>query len=331
MIPQHGDTGFYLDFGALSKLRLESKEGSDQSKKAAVQQFEALFLQMMLKSMRGAGFGDPLFDSQQMKMSMEMFDKQIAMNIAKNGGLGLSDLIEDQLGFGTTTKQEEKADPAMGLSEYMKNQVPVVPIMEVSKVDEVFSSDLEQTLPVKEITSDTNQHSATVQKSDVSTTFETPAQFVSVLWDQADKVAREKNLNTNGIIAQAALETGWGKHIIRHPDGTSSNNLFGIKADKRWAGDKVTTQTLEFENGVMTQKTATFRSYQSLEESVEDFVAFLESNPRYRDVLQHGKDAQKYVNLLQQAGYATDPDYATKIENIMAGNEFNQALTSLKL
>ena len=115
------------------------------------------------------------------------------------------------------------------------------------------------------------------------------------------------------VIAQAALETGWGQKIIKGQDGTSSNNLFNIKADSRWSGDKVTKETLEFEQGAMVKKSEPFRMYQSLTDSVNDYINFLSTSERYQDALQDSGNVEHFLQGLQKAGYATDPQYADKI------------------
>jgi len=115
------------------------------------------------------------------------------------------------------------------------------------------------------------------------------------------------------IIAQAALETGWGQKIVKDQQGSSSHNLFNIKADNRWAGEKIQKDTLEFENGAMVKKSAPFRAYESLADSFNDYVDFLSGNDRYKDALNNSTNVEHFVQGLQKAGYATDPQYANKI------------------
>ena len=115
------------------------------------------------------------------------------------------------------------------------------------------------------------------------------------------------------VIAQAALETGWGQKIIKNPQGESSHNLFNIKADKRWSGNKTEKETLEFENGAMVKKRQPFRAYQSIADSVSDYMNFLSKNERYQPALNNAGNVEHFLHGLQQAGYATDPNYAKKI------------------
>jgi flagellar protein FlgJ len=148
---------------------------------------------------------------------------------------------------------------------------------------------------------------------------ESPQAFVQALWPHAQKAAAALGTQPEVLIAQSALETGWGRAVMQHGDGRPSYNLFGIKADSRWAGERVYSQTMEFRDGVMQRERAAFRSYDSLAEGFKDYVAFLQENPRYRQALEAAQDGPAYVRELQAAGYATDPEYAQKINAIMTG------------
>ncbi|MEP1583412.1 MAG: flagellar assembly peptidoglycan hydrolase FlgJ, partial [Marinobacter sp.] len=147
--------------------------------------------------------------------------------------------------------------------------------------------------------------------------FESPEQFVRELLPVAEKVAAQSGINPRLMIAQAALETGWGRHMIEGDGGSPSFNLFGIKADTRWQGESVNIATTEFREGVPMNERAAFRAYPDYESSFRDYVSFLESNPRYRDVLAAADDPELFANRLQEAGYATDPNYGAKIRRIM--------------
>ena len=146
---------------------------------------------------------------------------------------------------------------------------------------------------------------------------ETPEEFIRDLLPHARKGAAELGVKPGVLIAQAALETGWGQKVIRHADGRSSFNLFGIKADTGWSGDRVTVATLEYENGIAAKQRAAFRSYDSLAGAVSGYVDFIRSNPRYQSALEQAADPDAYLSGLKAAGYATDPAYAEKIRAIM--------------
>jgi flagellar protein FlgJ len=131
------------------------------------------------------------------------------------------------------------------------------------------------------------------------------------------RVASELNLNPQALLAQAALETGWGQRMPRHADGTSSNNMFGIKAGAEWNGARVAADTVEVSQGVASTRRTAFRAYGSIEESVNDFAKLLASSPRYKEALSAGGDAQSYVASIGKSGYATDPEYANKLNQIL--------------
>ena len=158
--------------------------------------------------------------------------------------------------------------------------------------------------------------------------FSSPAAFVSSLLPYAKQYAQKLKVDPKLLLAQAALETGWGKHVMRTVDGISSNNLFGIKADRSWQGDSTSVNTLEFENGQLQQIKAAFRSYDTHEESFKDYVEFLNNSSRYQKALDTTGDPKHYLNELQSAGYATDPNYADKIYQIYRSDTLNKAVES---
>ena len=132
------------------------------------------------------------------------------------------------------------------------------------------------------------------------------------------------------LIAQAALETGWGQHMIRGQDGRNSFNLFGIKADAHWQGARALTETVEFRDGLMRRERAPFRAYNSLADSFSDYVSFLKANPRYQQALQQADNAPAFARALSEAGYATDPDYHDKIEQIMDSPRLREAVSGAR-
>ena len=150
------------------------------------------------------------------------------------------------------------------------------------------------------------------------TRFDSPEQFVNELTPHAIRAAAEIGVDARLLLAQAALETGWGRSVINDSSGRSSHNLFGIKADPAWEGPVVTVGSLEFEDGVMVRHKSAFRSYESYADSFRDYLDFLRSNPRYGKALEHAESPEAYARELQRAGYATDPHYADKILGIYA-------------
>jgi flagellar protein FlgJ len=152
-------------------------------------------------------------------------------------------------------------------------------------------------------------------------------EFVAELWPHAESAARKLGVDPKVLLAQAALETGWGQHIMQRRDGASSHNLFGIKADGRWSGDQVSHRTVEFRHGVLQREQASFRAYASPGHSLADYAEFIRNNPRYEDALG-SDDPRRYVMELQRAGYATDPAYGRKIMNIYNSDEFQYAVAT---
>jgi flagellar protein FlgJ len=291
----------YTDFQGLSNLRREARQNGGQALEKTAKQFEALFVQMMLKSMREAGQGEGLFDSDQSNLYRDMYDKQLSLNLTEKGeGMGLAKMLVQQL----------------------KSTLPTTPKSEPSTALEGGFAVPERSLNSFELRSKPLQAAVTGEKTAVSMqeetpAFESPEQFIDALTPHAEAAAKRLGVDPRALLAQAALETGWGKAVIRCPDGSSSHNLFNIKADHRWDGDRVAKQTVEYRQGVAAKEVAQFRSYGSFAESFDDYVGFLQTNPRYKDALQQVDEPRNFARSLQEAGYATDPAYARKIENIL--------------
>ena len=146
--------------------------------------------------------------------------------------------------------------------------------------------------------------------------FSSADQFVNTMLPMAREAAARIGVDPRYLVAQAALETGWGKSVMRAQDGSSSHNLFGIKAGNSWQGHSARAITSEFRNGQMVKETAEFRSYDSYKDSFHDLVTLLQTNNRYQDVVKSADNPEQFVRELQKAGYATDPDYASKISQI---------------
>ncbi|WP_223461306.1 MULTISPECIES: flagellar assembly peptidoglycan hydrolase FlgJ [unclassified Pseudomonas] len=146
--------------------------------------------------------------------------------------------------------------------------------------------------------------------------FSSADQFVNTMLPMAREAAARIGVDPRYLVAQAALETGWGKSVMRQQDGSSSHNLFGIKAGTSWQGNSARAITSEFRDGQMVKETAEFRSYDSYKDSFHDLVTLLQTNNRYQDVVKSADNPEQFVRELQKAGYATDPDYASKISQI---------------
>lgn len=156
----------------------------------------------------------------------------------------------------------------------------------------------------------------------------TPEGFVASIWGHAQQAARELGVDAKALVAQAALETGWGRKLVRRSGGDSSHNLFGIKANG-WQGERATSGTHEYVNGVRRNETASFRAYNSVGESFADYVRLLKTSPRYQNALQAGSNVRSFAQGLQRAGYATDPTYAAKIAAIAGGPTIERAVAAV--
>ncbi|ASM50776.1 flagellar protein FlgJ [Pseudoalteromonas espejiana DSM 9414] len=329
METNHLDKQNFFDLSNLNTLRqdaLNSGDASTDASKAALKkaaaQFEAIFTQMLLKGMRKANEAfedeDSPFNSSGVKFFEEMHDQQLSSELSSNGSLGLADLIVQQLspeaenfmpGSVLRTTSDFISDKRAGSElPYEKASSATVVNTDESKVSTVVS----------------NNKAPTEQ----APAFNSAEEFVSTVWEHAKTAAEKIGLNPAVMVAQAALETGWGKHIISKSDGGSSNNLFNIKSDKSWDGDKASKVTLEFEQGTPVKKQASFRAYDSIKESVNDFVDFLMQNPRYEEALQNTAKPHEFLDSLQKAGYATDPNYASKIKKVLNSSELKNIATS---
>ncbi|MDI9245211.1 flagellar assembly peptidoglycan hydrolase FlgJ [Marinobacter sp. CHS3-4] len=301
----------YTEFEGLNALKARARTDEKGALREVAKQFEGLFLQEMVKSMRKAGdvFAEGnMLNSKQSEFYREMFDKQLSLTLSQKQGTGLAEALVRQLSRqipGMDPEGEPLAAHKSGLSDYDRS-LPVISRRlpeQVKQVDEVMKSSkpVEQPKPLESLPSQ----------------FQSPQEFISHLLPLAERASESSGIDPKVMIAQAALETGWGKHMIEGEGGKPSFNLFGIKADYRWSGHSVDIATTEFREGVPMNERAAFRAYPDYEASFRDYAEFLESNPRYRDVLAAADEPDVFADRLQQAGYATDPNYGEKIRRIL--------------
>lgn len=303
MLP--AQTDIYTDFQGLARLRTQSQQKNPEVTRQVAQQFESIFTQMMLKSMRKASLGEGIFDSRQSQFYRDMYDQQLSVHLSSGTGLGLADMIVQQLG-GTT--EDGRKIVGKSLEDYRGSKVYHI-YREVKQL-----SDETKELAVSEMVAPFKNTAGTESISGKEN-------FIKTLRPHAEAAGARLGIDPGLLLAQAALETGWGKSVIKESDGSSSHNLFGIKADQRWDGGAVTTGTLEYREGVAVREKASFRAYESYTESFEDYVRFLAEQPRYKTALAHSAEPEKFAAALQQAGYATDPHYAEKIVAIYKREE----------
>lgn len=272
----------YTEFSGLQKLKLAAKNSSPEALEEVANQFEAFFMKMMLKQMRDANLGDGIFDSDQSRLYQDMMDQQIALNLSEKRVFGIAESIVKQLEH--TINSKERSGKLNPLPERVDFQNTMLKLS-----TDINSKDKD---------------------------FQTPEEFIKKMRPYAEKAAKELGVPASILLAQSALETGWGNKVIQHGKGQSSHNLFGIKADKRWSGPYVNVSSLEYVNGVAKREFSNFKVYESYQHSFEDYVDFIKGNDRYKTALMNSANGETYIKALQEAGYATDPQYAKKVIDI---------------
>ncbi|MEL7799456.1 MULTISPECIES: flagellar assembly peptidoglycan hydrolase FlgJ [Idiomarina] len=303
-----------MDTHSLDGLRQRAfKPGDKEALMEAAQQFEAIFLNMVMGSMRKANAvfeKDNLLDSRYTNMYRDMYDQQLTSELSSQGSLGLAELMVKQLGGDDSYVSESMNRSGANLDDpRMKNRADM-------------STQLSDQGGIDAGLYYGNQRVNTAKLSDGNATFDSPQSFIDALKPHAERIAKEAGINPDVLMAQAALETGWGKRLVPGRHGGSSNNLFNIKADTRWSGDKSHVSTLEFDGEVARKERAAFRSYANVEQSLQDYVDFIKEHPRYQQALQVADDPVQYAEALQSAGYATDPQYAQKIQSVLNNPAF---------
>ncbi|MEO9080029.1 MAG: flagellar assembly peptidoglycan hydrolase FlgJ [Rhodanobacter sp.] len=300
----------WTDLSGFSALRQQAQADSKAALPVVAKQFESIFTQMVLKSMRDASPGDPLFQSQAGDAWQGMFDQQLSVSLSGKGhGLGIADMLIRQLG-GAAAAAPAPA-PANGAVS-----APASAPASMDDWKQRLGAAVEATRSAGNAVANWAPKSAT--------------EFVKDMAPYAMKAAEKLGVSLRAVLAQAALETQWGKHMPVHADGSRSNNLFGIKAGGSWNGDKVSVPTLEFKDGVAVRQHAQFRSYDSPAQSFADYARLIGDNPRYAEALGKGDDVLGFARGLVSGSYATDPSYASKIAAIADGPTMQQALAALK-
>ncbi len=284
----------------------------------AAQELEAQFAQMLIKSMRSASPGDPLMGGN--NTYRDMYDQQLSRELTKGRGLGLAPMIVRQLERGVAPATGSGAVPLPGTS------LPLVPpATSLPLVPSSSGVSMPALAPVDAAPAAVSDASAC--PPDAPLDCSSPEAFVRSIWPHAQKTAAELGVPAKALVAQAALETGWGRRLAGE-QGVSSQNLFGIKAGSRWQGQRVSSDTHEYIDGVRRSERAQFRAYDSPADSFADYASVL-GNPRYAAARGAGDDVHRFASALQQAGYATDPAYAAKIAAIADGATLNRALANL--
>lgn len=318
-------TSAVTDFTQYSSLRAAANadgRNPDVLREVAGQ-FEALFVQTLLKNMRDTSLGDPIFgQSNQHDMYLEMLDKQMAVEMTRERGFGLSDVLVRQLLGNEASTSNVGRDGTQGFPTGPRPNAAVPSAPEAGKIPAATSA----ARPTEAAAVPAAEFPPTAADE---ARWASPREFVEAIWPHAKESARRVGVEPRALVAQAALETGWGEHVMRDASGDSSYNLFGIKAGSDWQGATVTKPTLEYRDGVAYREQARFRAYDSIGAAFDDYVKFLSGRPRYEAALASGGDGERFAVSLQQAGYATDPLYARKIKRVMQSETLESALDSL--
>ncbi|UTA49467.1 flagellar assembly peptidoglycan hydrolase FlgJ [Simiduia sp. 21SJ11W-1] len=287
----------FTNLNSLDHVKKMGREGDQQSLREVARQFEAMFVQQLLKTMRAT---EDVFakgnytQSSEMKFHRDLLDQQMSLSLTQGRGLGLAEAL-----FAQMTEQYGKllppptnaagAQAPAGTSGQEPEPAPSAPVSNVNAAD---------------------------AKTDASASTEAKIRrFVDEVFHAARQTADALGVAVEGVIAQAALETGWGEHQLTDDKGAPSHNFFNIKADARWEGDSVAKRVLEYIDGVPITLLSNFRKYESAQAAFKDFTNFITHSPRYQEV-KNSPSAKSYAQALQAAGYATDPAYAQKIANI---------------
>ncbi len=383
----------YHDLSSLNDIRALASKDKAGAVRQAAQQFESVFMGMLMSSMRKANQTfeeDNPLNSQATGFYRDMYDNQLTAELSKKGTLGLADLMVQQLAPEASRskaasqvsapnrfspRQElalplEKVIHARVLPQHKAMQLDAERIvMPVSRPQAVTGGTAVQALPAESVQTMTGATLSTVRQlgaevvvgqqtavasdkvavaamprpqpvsaetaavaaADPLATMAGPeAAFVRRILPAAQQAARQLGLEPLALVAQAVLETGWGQRMFKAADGRESQNLFGIKAHSEWQGDVAVVDTLEYRQGVARQEKAKFRVYQDVQESLQDYVDFIRQQPRYQEALAVSHDTANYFQQLQAAGYATDPNYAQKILQVMNGSVLKEVRNLLK-
>lgn len=307
---------FVLDTKAAQDLRNKLKQDPQAGLKQAAQQFEAMFVQMVMKSMREATPQDGPFDSDATRFYTSVLDQQMAQQLGKSGQLGFAKQIEQQLGrYLAPQTGDGKVTNSNALSDARTwSSGAAMPAGGVQGAARNYGS-----------SAATGAAGAGGDAAAAGAGSANARDFVNRIWPNAVEASRATGVPAQYLVAHAALESGWGRNEIKQPDGSSSYNLFGVKAGRNWTGASVEATTTEYVNGVAQTTKARFRAYGSYAEAFRDYANVLASNPRFSGVVGQ-QDGTAFARSLQQAGYATDPAYADKLSRIIYGNTLRQAL-----
>ncbi|MCL1073952.1 flagellar assembly peptidoglycan hydrolase FlgJ [Shewanella dokdonensis] len=363
---QLSNSSQFLDIAGLDNLRAKAQKDQKSALKEVARQFESIFVQMLMKSMREANAAfeaDNPLNSQYTKFYEQMHDQQMSVDLSKKGMLGLADLMVQQLdpqdsGITPSSVLRNTQDQPAMLSAKVGEPAQVAATKAASTEASLhFSyrpkavslahadrprtsvSDSRANLRESEGLSPTKSGVLDYDTLDSILTGKALPQdkhgdirsqedFVKVLYPYARDAAEKLGTSPEVLLAQSALETGWGQKMVKTTDGRPSNNLFNIKADSRWSGNSTTAATTEYEKGTPVRENAAFRVYGNLRDSFNDYVALISQSERYSKAREVAAEPAQYVRGLAEAGYATDPQYASKVMKVLQSikSDFGQFL-----
>ncbi len=305
-----------VDPAAAADLRRTLQHDPQAGVQQAARQFEGMLLHLMLKSMREATASSGLFDSEQSRFFTALGDQQMAQELSSQLPLGFAGLIEKQMarqinGAPSATASATASAPLAGLQRSLLAQY----VAKLPATNAAAAAPRPAAEPAAAATEAAAGASAGRRA------------YVDRVWPHAVEAAARTGVPAHFLVAQSALESGWGKRELRAADGSPSFNLFGIKAGRRWEGSTVEAPTVEFVKGAAQPVRAKFRAYGSYGEAFHDYARLLSSNPRFAGVIGQ-QDGVQFARSLQQAGYATDPLYADKLARIIGGTTLRQALAA---
>ena len=312
---QNSVTPSIFDPASLAALRAQAKGGDKAALKMAAQQFEALFLQMVLKSMRDATPREGLFDSDQTRLYESLLDQQLAQVLSAKGSTGLAAVIERQL-----SRQDAAAEAAGGTGLPLQPSVAPRSLEPGARPLEPYRIQPETApMPLQQAPAQGGRPGAGEPSA--------ARQFIERILPAAQEASSDIGVPAHYLVAHAALETGWGRSEPRFADGRPSFNVFGIKAGRSWTGATVSAVTTEYVDGVAQQRVERFRAYGSYAEAFADYARLLGSSRRYTAVLA-ADSGPAFARELQRAGYATDPDYAAKLSRIISSTTLKTVLSA---
>jgi flagellar protein FlgJ len=309
-----------VDLTGLGELKARAHRDDPAALAEVAVQFEALFIGMMLASARSASLGSGILDGDETEQYLGLMDRQVALELAKSGGFGFAAMLVRELserGAGADSVPRDAA-PRAPVVDPPSPAAPPAPAPAATTAE--FPSGLPATLTT-----------LGGDRTAAEPTAPTPAEFIAALKPEAESAAAALGVEPKLLLAQAALETGWGRAVPQRLGGGSAHNLFGIKAGGSWTGDSTSSWTLEHVDGVTSRELERFRAYDGAAGSFADYVSLIATARRYAGALENAGNPEAYARAVTAAGYATDPSYANKWLAVYHGERLKQALRGMDL